>query len=100
MVEFADATTGDGVISQRKSFGGSQRPVAQDDDGGADDGIGHERTDRHELDQLLDIEQERHQGTAEAADGQRHQRHLRLLVYAAEDAEEEPVLRHSVDTTR
>lgn len=34
------------------------RLVPQDNDGGADDGVGHEGSDAHELDQFLDVEDE------------------------------------------
>ena len=57
--------------------------VAEDDDGRRDDGVGHQRADGHELDQLLYVEDEGHNGAEETPNAHRHQRQLLAQVIAS-----------------
>ena len=76
------------------------RPVPKHDHARRDDGVGEEGADRHELDEVVQVEQQGDQAAYEACNSEVHGRHLGALAHARQEAEEQAVARHRVHGAR
>ena len=71
--------------------------VAKDEHAGGDDREAHERADREELDEHVDLDDEGHRAAGDARDEDGGERGLRARVDVRETAEQQAVGRHRVD---